>query len=72
MNKKKAMMLSVSGAIMTLLSSILIVIGTLEAIESSQYQNIGLNIPMVILVGAIFIGGIVVLIKGIRELKSTK
>lgn len=72
MNKKKAMILSVSGAIMTLLSSVLIVIGILEAIESSQYRNVGLNIPMIILVGVLFIVGIIALIKGIREMKSAK
>lgn len=72
MNKKKAVILSVCGAIAILLSGVLIIVGILEGIERSQYQNLGLNIPMIILVGVIFFGGVAALIKGIRGMKSDK
>lgn len=72
MNKKKAVTLIVCGAATTLLSGVLIIMGILEGIERSQYQNLGLNIPMIILVGTLFIGGVAALIKGVRGMKSDK
>lgn len=72
MNKKRAVILSVCGTVAVVMAGILIFIGILDGIERSQYQNLTINIPLVLLLGMLFIAGAVMLSIGIRGIKSGK
>jgi hypothetical protein len=72
MKKKKALVIAICGAVAAILSAIVIVIGILDAVERSQYREMGMNTPMVILLSLIFIAGVTALIVGLRKMKSAK
>ena len=72
MEKKKARILTICGAVATLLSGILITVGILDAIERSEYQNIGMNTPVVIITALIFIASVAALVIGLMKMRSAK
>ena len=57
MGKKKWRTLTVGGAIAAVLSGVFIVYGIFDAIQRSQYQDIGMNTPAVVIAALIFIAG---------------
>ncbi len=70
--KKKARALTISGAIATVLSGIFIACGIFDAIRRSEYQNIGMNTPVVVLTALIFIAGVAALAIGLKRMKSAE
>jgi NADH:ubiquinone oxidoreductase subunit 6 (subunit J) len=72
MEKKKGLILTICGAVAILLSGIIIVIGILDAVERSQYQNTAMNTPVVVVVALVFIAGAVALVMGIKKMKPAK
>ena len=72
MEKKKARILTICGAAAAILSGIFIAIGVIDAMARSEYQNVGMNTPVVIIVALIFIAGAAALIIGLKKMKSYK
>jgi uncharacterized integral membrane protein len=72
MEKKKALILTICGAVAILLSGVFIVIGILDAVERSQYQNTAMNTPVVVVLALVFIAGVVAFVIGIKKMKSAK
>ena len=70
--KKSSLILTLCGAAVTILCLALLVIGILDTIERSKYQNLGLNYPVVIPLGLGLIVGVALVIIGIRKMKSVK
>jgi uncharacterized membrane protein len=72
MKKRNGLILAIYGAAATLLSAVFIIIGVLDAIETSQYRDIGMNTPVVILAALVFIGGVIALVMGLKKSKAEK
>lgn len=72
MKKRNGLLLTICGAVIMLLSGIFIAIGVIEATLRSEYQQIGMNTPVVILAALVFIAGAAALIIGLRKMKTAK
>ena len=72
MEKKKAKTLTICGAIAAVLSGLFIAYGIFDAIERSEYQNVGMNTPIIILAALVFIAGVAALVIGLKKMKSAK
>jgi hypothetical protein len=72
MEKKKARILTICGAVAAVLSAIVIVIGIIDAVARSEYQNVGMNTPVVIILGLVFIAGVAAFVVGLKKMKSAK
>jgi cytochrome bd-type quinol oxidase subunit 2 len=72
MKKRNALVLTVCGGITVLASVVFIIIGVMEAVERSEYQNTAMNTPAVVLVAAVFIAGAAAFIIGVRKVKQAK
>ncbi len=72
MKKGNGMLLIICGAVLTALTGIIIAIGVIQAIEMSQYREIGMNVPVIALVALVLIAGVAALIAGIRKMKAAK
>jgi len=70
MNKKKARILTICGAVAAVLSGIVFVIGILEAIERSKYQNLGANTPVIIILSLIFFAGVAAFVIGLKKMRA--
>jgi hypothetical protein len=72
MEKKKARILTIYGAVAAVLSAIVIVIGIIDAVARSEYQNTGMNTPVVIILGVVFIAGVAAFVAGLKKMKAAK
>ena len=72
MKKRSALILTVGGGIAVLASVVLVIIGVMEAAERSEYRNIGMNTPVIVLVALVFIAGAAAFIAGVRKMKQAK
>lgn len=70
--KKNAHILTVCGAIAAVLSGLFIAYGIYDAIERSQYQNIGMNAPVIVIAALVFIAGVAMFVIGLKKMKSEK
>jgi hypothetical protein len=70
MEKKKARILTICGAVAAVLSAVVIVIGIIDMIERSQYQNVVANTPVVVVLGLVFIAGVAAFVIGLKKLKA--
>jgi uncharacterized membrane protein (DUF4010 family) len=68
MEKKKARVMAICGAAVVLLSGIFIAVGIVDAIDRSEYQNVGMNTPVVILTAFVFIAGVTALLTGLKKM----
>lgn len=72
MEMKKWRTLTVSGAIVAALSGLFIVYGIFDAIKQSEYRDVGMNTPIIILAVLVFIAGVAALVIGLKKIKSAK
>jgi hypothetical protein len=72
MEKKKARILTICGAAVAVLSVIVIVIGIIDSVARSAYQDVILNTPVFILLGLVFIAGAVAFVIGLKKLKASE
>ena len=71
MDKKKARILTISGAVVAVLAGIVIVIGMLDTMERSKYQdNIVPNTPVIIILSLIFFAGVAAFFIGLKKTRS--
>jgi hypothetical protein len=70
--KKPGLIFTIGGAVAILLSGVLVVVGLLDAVERSRYQNMAMNTPVVIVLALVFLAGVVALVLGLKKMKSTK
>ena len=70
--KKNAHILTICGAVVAVLSGLFIAYGIFDAIERSQYQDIGMNTPVVVIAALIFIAGVAMFVIGLKKMKSAK
>lgn len=72
MKRKKAQILAICGAVIAVLSGLLIAYGIFEAVERSQYQNIGMNTPVVRITALACIAGAAMLVIGLQKMRPPK
>lgn len=72
MEKKKARIIMICGAVVAVLSGLFIAYGIFDAVERSQYQDIGMNTPVVVIAALIFIAGAAMFVIGLRKMRSAK
>jgi cytochrome bd-type quinol oxidase subunit 2 len=72
MKKRGALILTVCGCIAVLASIVLVIVGVMDTIERSEYQNMAMNTPVVVLIAAVFTAGAAAFIVGVRKMKQTK
>lgn len=72
MEKKKARILRICGAVAAVLSAVVIIIGIIDASEMSQYREVGMNTPVVILLGLVFLAGVTAFVVGLKKMKSAR
>jgi hypothetical protein len=72
MEKKKARILTICGAVAAVLSAVVIVIGILDAAAMSEYREVGMNTPVVIILGLVFLAGVAAFVIGLKKMKSAK
>jgi cytochrome bd-type quinol oxidase subunit 2 len=72
MKKRGALVLTVCGGIAVLASIVLVIVGVMDTVGRSEYQNMTMNTPVVVLIAAVFIAGVAAFIVGVRKMKQTK
>ncbi|MDR0356658.1 MAG: hypothetical protein LBJ64_13130 [Deltaproteobacteria bacterium] len=65
-------MLAIGGAVVAALSAVVIIIGVIDAVARSEYQNVGVNTPVVALLGLGFVAGAAAFVVGLKKMKSAK
>ncbi len=72
MEKKKWRSLRIGGAIISALSALFIIYGIFDAIKQSEYRNVGMNTPVIVMAILILIAGVVMFVVGSKNMKSAK
>jgi hypothetical protein len=62
--------LTIVASITLAISNILLSIGLIDYLQLSEYQYLSINIPGFVIIGLIYISGIVMLIKGLIKMRK--